>query len=150
MKVKHWTPVTAVPTANKSTRYVVPWVVYRLCMLHWTMCMQIKRIEIMQRCRHNFFFFKILLVCLSITYIIPFHKFAALSEALRHGHWLELQRMNSRLCPSHWLIHSSRRTARPEMYLFPLFFFYVSTSPPLLKKILSKRQQTETHYHYCL
>ena len=57
---------------------------------------------------------------LPFTYIIPFHKFGARSEALGHGHWLELQRMNSRLCPCHWLICSSRRTAAVEMSHFSL------------------------------
>lgn len=45
---------------------------------------------------------------LVITYIVPFHKFVALSQALGHAHRLELQRMNSRLCPCHWLIHASQ------------------------------------------
>lgn len=66
---------------------------------------------------------------ISFTYIIPFHKFVSPSQALRNGHRLELQRMNSRLCPCHWLVHSSRRTAGLGMSHFPLFCSQVSSAP---------------------
>ena len=75
------------------------------------------------------------------TYIIPFHKFVALSQALGDGHRLELQRMNSRLCPCHWLMYSSRRTAAAEMSHFTLFI-----SRPLLLVICLKAGWRKPHY----
>lgn len=74
----------------------------------------------------------------AVTYIIPFHKFVALSQALGDGHRLELQRMNSRLCPCHWLMYSSRRTAAAEMSHFTLFIFSSAPSCNLLKSRLTE------------
>lgn len=70
------------------------------------------------------------------THVVPFHEFAAPSQTLRHGHGLELQRVNSRLRTSHWLVRSCRRAWKRVSLFLPFLSLILlkagTRSSPLL------------------